>query len=109
MPPFMEPRYDQIPEPNPSAAVERVGGRLMVGTCDDWLHFFLDESGEPNEIGDWILERCDGTRSIRQLASMVCEDFEVDGDEALADTAGLIEALVERKVLVWKAKATGTG
>ncbi len=98
--------YESIPERHRAAAVERVGGRLMIATADDQLHYFTDESEQPNEVGERIVELADGSRTVRQLAECLVEEFEVELETALADTAEFVQQLVDRKVLSWKTGAT---
>ena len=80
--------------------MERVGGRWMVATPDDQLHYFVAEGGEdPSDVGDRILDLADGTRTVREIATAICSEFEVDEETALRDTADFVFQLVERKVL----------
>lgn len=80
--------------------MERVGGRWMVATLDDQLHYFVEDgSEEPSAVGDRILDLADGTRTVREIASTICGEFEVDEETALRDTAAFVGQLIERKVL----------
>ena len=90
---------DRRPALHPAAAVERVGGRLMIATRDDKLHLFAEEDDAPNEVGERIVDLVDGRRSVREIASVIGDEFDVDSARALADTAAFIELLVERQVL----------
>lgn len=72
----------------------------MVATPDDQLHYFVDDgSEEPSAVGDRILDLSDGTRTVREIARVVCDEFEVDAECALRDTLDFIRQLMERKVL----------
>ena len=91
---------EQIPSRHPSAVVERVGGKTMVATAEDVLHVFVDEQEAPSEVGERLLELSDGTRTVRQIAEALCDEFEVDLETAMGDTEQFITRLVEQKVLV---------
>jgi pyrroloquinoline quinone biosynthesis protein D len=92
---------DMKPRPNPEAALERVGGRWMVATPDDQLHYFVEEGGdEPSAVGDRIIDLADGSRTVREIAAAICSEFEVDETTALTDTREFVGQLLERRVLV---------
>jgi hypothetical protein len=97
--------YGLIPGPHPETAVEKVGGRWMVATPDDRLHYFVSEGGEePSDVGDRILELADGTRTVREIAEMVCAEYEVEPETALKDTLELVSELLRNGVLSPMAK-----
>lgn len=101
---------DSKPRPNPAAAKERVGGRWMVATPDDQLHYFVAEGGEESsDVGDRILDLADGTRTVREIATAIRAEFEVDEETALRDTADFVAALVDRRVLVTHGGEQGAG
>jgi pyrroloquinoline quinone biosynthesis protein D len=97
----MDSILDNKPSPHPDAAIETVGGRVMVATPDDQLHYFVEEGTEeePSEVGDRIMQLADGTRTVREIAAAICEEFEVDEQTALEDTAEFVRQLVDGKVL----------
>lgn len=97
----MEEILDSKPSPHPEAAIENVGGRVMVATPDDQLHYFVEEGteDEPSEVGDRIVELSDGTRTVREIAAVICDEFEVDEETALQDTVEFVKQLVDSKVL----------
>jgi hypothetical protein len=56
----------------------------------------LPERGEVkvlNEVGARIWELADGTRPVREIAKIICEEFAVDVDIAEADTLEFLEDL----------------
>ena len=93
---------EKRPAPHPDAAVEEVDGRLMIATPDDRLHYFVEEDGETlSEVGELIMRKSDGTRTVRQIAKVVCDEFEgVSEEQALQDTREFVQRLVERGVLI---------
>ncbi len=55
-----------------------------------------------NQTGRSIWELLDGQRSVAQLASLICEEYKVDQQQALADVGKLMgelaaEGLVEKR------------
>ncbi|MGC4117640.1 MAG: PqqD family protein [Myxococcales bacterium] len=96
----MERLLEIRPRKNPEAAMERVGGRWMVATSDDQLHYFVADGGEdPSDVGDMIIDLVDGNRTVREIAKTICTEFEVDEPTALKDTAEFVEQLILKKVL----------
>ena len=84
--------------------MEKVGGRWMVATPDDQLHYFVADGGEDaSDVGDRIIDLSDGSRTVREIARTICGEFEVDEPTALADTADFVRQLLERKVLTTQA------
>jgi len=49
-----------------------------------------------NLVGGMIWERCDGSRSVAEIAAELAVEFEVPGDELLADVAQFVDDLAER-------------
>lgn len=52
-----------------------------------------------NEVGTFILERCDGTRTRDDLVTAVVAGYEVSEAEAAADTAGLLTRMKALDIL----------
>jgi hypothetical protein len=91
---------DGVPRIHPETGVQRVGGRLMAAGPDDHLHTFETDSGEISEVGERIVELSDGMRTLGQIVTQLCSEFEVDRARCESDAARFVELLVERKVLV---------
>jgi pyrroloquinoline quinone biosynthesis protein D len=89
-----------VVERNPDAGFQRVDDRLLVAGPDDFLHTFEDECGELSHVAERIFELCDGTRTIAQIADILCGEFEVDPDQCCSDTVDFIRLLVDRHLLV---------
>lgn len=52
-----------------------------------------------NEVGATIWAFIDGSRTIREIAQMICYEYEVDLEDAQNDTITFIEQLIERKAI----------
>ena len=77
-----------------------MGGRLLAAGPEDSLHAFEDGAGGASEVAERIVELVDGTRSVREIARALCEEFEVALDVCEADTVRFVEGLVEKRVLI---------
>jgi hypothetical protein len=63
---------------------------------------YVAGSGEPYELSDsaavvWKL--VDGHRSVGELATALCAEYDIDAETALADVVELVTALTEAGVL----------
>jgi hypothetical protein len=102
---LMDDLLDQRIAANPQAAKERVGGRLMIAAPDQQLYWFVEDEAlgraeELPSVGERIVELADGTRTVREIATALTREFEVDLATALSDTAEFVRQLVESGVLV---------
>ena len=52
-----------------------------------------------NEIGAKIWSLADGTRTVREIATLICEEYDVDSETARADTLEFIDQLITRGIL----------
>lgn len=84
---------DTYPVPHPDSAGRVLDGEAVVVTPSDSKMHTL------NEVGTWLWERCDGTRSVADLIDELIDEFDVDEDTAKADVTGFVRALVDRGVL----------
>ena len=53
-----------------------------------------------NETGTRIWELADGKRTVREIAGLIAEDFDVSRDRALADTAEFLLDLKEKGLVI---------
>ncbi len=56
----------------------------------------LSDTGEVqilNEVGTRVWELIDGNHSVRQIAEIIADEFEVTPEDALADTQTFVEKL----------------
>lgn len=91
--------WDRRPRPHRETGIQRVGDRLLAASPDDRLHTFEDEAGQRSEVAERIVELCDGTRTVRQIADALGDEFEVEKGRCAADTLQFVRLLIERKVL----------
>jgi len=55
-----------------------------------------------NEVGSRIWKLFDGSRNIRQIATVISDEFEVGYDKTLEDVVEFIDELCQRKMVVLK-------
>jgi hypothetical protein len=77
----------------PDAAARNIAGEAVVITPSDSRVHELDA------VGTFLLESCDGTRTVREVARLLSEAFEVTLPVAERDTAAFLADLLSRGVL----------
>ena len=71
--------------------------------ADDQGTVILIQSGmmhQLNLVGGLIWERCDGSRSLEQIADDLAAEFDVTREEVLADVIEFVAGLEERGWLI---------
>jgi hypothetical protein len=53
-----------------------------------------------NPVGSRIWELCDGTRSTAEVVSVICDEFDVAEDVAMADALEILDVLEKEKLVV---------
>ena len=84
---------DSYPLPNPA-----VVGRIVEGEAV----LVLPEQGQVkvlNEVGARIWALADGTRTLRQIAAALCDEYEVDQAQAEADTCAFAAGLEKKGII----------
>ena len=78
------------PQHNPAVASRQVG--------EEWI-IVVVETGEMrvvNEVGGRVWDLSDGTRTVREIISLVCQEFEVTADQATQDILDFLDELACR-------------
>jgi len=84
---------DSYAVPNPA-----VVGRIIEGEAV----LVLPEQGQVkvlNEVGARIWALADGTRTLRQIAAALCDEYEVDQAQAETDVLDFVTQLVEQGIV----------
>ena len=85
---------DKYPVQNPANPARVIEGEAVVITPDDsQLHSL-------NEVGTFIWERADGTRTVAQIVDEVCKFFAVERPQAVHDAAEFIEHCCQKKLML---------
>lgn len=88
--------------PAPTALLRRREG-VVAQVADDEAILLDIESGSYfalNSVGGRIWELCDGKRSVVELVTVICDEFDVPADTAKADTLEILEELKKEKLVV---------
>ncbi len=54
-----------------------------------------------NEVGARIWSLIDGTRTVKEIAAIILEDFSVSEEEAMKDAREFIQQLAEREIITF--------
>jgi len=76
---------------------------VAAQVADDEAVLLDIESGEYfslNLVGSRIWELCDGTKSTAEIVSVICGEFDVAEDIALADAHEILDELERAKLVV---------
>jgi hypothetical protein len=91
MPLFAEDTYLRRKE---QVIAQENSGALVLFNMDDGQYYSL------NEIGNRIWELCDGSRSIGQVVSILCDEYESPAEIVNSDALELLEELVLADLLM---------
>ena len=83
---------------HPETGAQRVGGRWAAASPDGGWHTFEDEAGV-SEVGERIMDLIDGKRSVGDIVTLLCEEFDVDRSTCEQETLAFVSKLVEKQVL----------
>lgn len=88
-----------IPVPNQEFCVRQVGDELV----------FLAEDGDQfislNPVGSFIWEQIDGLHSLQQILDILCHEYEVSEEVALADLQEFVAQLQTQGLLTLQTPA----
>lgn len=87
----------QIPIPSQDFCVRQVGDEFV----------FLAESGDEyislNPVGSFIWQQVDGVHSLRDILDILCDEYEVEQEQALADLQEFVTQLVDQGLIALRA------
>mgnify|MGYP001608224643 CR=1 FL=1 len=82
------------PQQHPNAAWREVEGQVVIISPEDSvLH-------ELNETASFIWKQATGEHTAEEIARRMADEFNVDGETALADACELVNHLEQKKLLV---------
>ncbi len=77
-------------------------GDVLSQEAGDTVVLLTPGSGEYftlNEVGGRIWELADGTRSVREIAAVLVQEYDASDDEIQADTLAVLGELAAEKLL----------
>lgn len=84
---------DVVPAPNPKVIGRIVNNEAVLVLPD------IGKVKVLNEVGARIWSLVDGTLSLRQIAALICTEYQVSQAEAEADTQAFLDDLAGRGVV----------
>ena len=87
-----------VPRVHPETGAYRLKDRWTASSPDNVWHTFEDEEGV-SKVGERIMDLVDGKRSVSDIISVLCEEFEVERDVCADETLKFVAVLVDRQVL----------
>ncbi len=86
--------FRKYPMLHPQVATRVVDGEALIVLADSGQVNVL------NPVGTRMWELMDGTHSIQQIALAICDEFDVQKDEAEHDLEEFVQQLIEAKAIV---------
>jgi hypothetical protein len=90
----MKPSLESCPAPAAGVVGQIVQHEAVIVLPDS------SEIKVLNEVGATIWTLADGSRSVREIAAQVCQQYDVDPQQAEADVLRFVAELLQRKMLV---------
>lgn len=81
------------PVPDPQAISREMDGETIL---------VLPQQGKVNvlnELGQFVWSRVDGTQSVEEIVSAVCNEYDVTQDQARQDVLSFLQLLAEKGAL----------
>lgn len=85
-------RVDQVPKRSVSARVRNTRGKLLVAQGPN--------SVELDDVGIFIFKSIDGKATLREIATRISAEYDVEYEQALADAAEFIAELAGLEIVV---------
>ncbi len=91
---------DSICTPSEDVVAREIEGEMIIIPIASGIGDAEDELYALNETGKALWDRLNGTRSLRQIATELADEYDAPADDIARDVAGLAAELVRRKILV---------
>ena len=85
---------DMVPRQGNRVVAQQAAGQWVLLDAATGQYYALDQ------VGGRIWQLCDGTRSVRQIAQVLCDEYDAGGESVEDDVAGLVSELVGESLLV---------
>ena len=91
---------DNIYVPSEDVVSREIEGELIIVPLAADIGDTEDALFTLNEVGRAIWDRLDGTRTLRQIAAELIDEYDAPPAQIEADVAGLTEELAKRKMVI---------
>ena len=85
---------DMVPRQATRIVAQQAAGQWVLLDVATGQYYGLDQ------VGGRIWQLCDGTRSVRQIAEVACDEYDAAEQSVEDDVAGLVSELVGESLLV---------
>ena len=79
---------------------------VLERTLDQELVLVLPARGQVkvlNEVGARLWALVDGSRTVREIIELICQEYHVEASQAETDTCQFIQLLVDRELIILSA------
>ena len=86
----------------PDSRPRRRGKQVLTQQVSDTLILLHLDNGEYyklDEVGSRVWELCDGTRTVTDAVSVICEEYEACAETVEADVLALVRELADEKMV----------
>jgi hypothetical protein len=91
---------DAAYKPSEDIVAREIEGEVVIVPLVAGVGDLEDELYTLNETGRAVWKKLDGSRTVRQVAAELAEEFEAPPEVLEDDVAGLLEELLKRKMVV---------
>jgi pyrroloquinoline quinone biosynthesis protein D len=85
---------EMLPRQAARVVTQQAAGKWVVLNLKTGHYYALDE------VAGRIWQLCDGSRSVQQIAEVVGEEFDAEGQDVEADVAAFVSEFVGESLLV---------
>lgn len=90
----MNAQVGWLPRLNDGLRIQRVAGEsILLDAASERVH-------QLNEVGTFILDRCDGTRTVGRIVAEVVEHYDVPDATATRDATELLDTMKTLGIVV---------
>jgi hypothetical protein len=93
-------KLDAVYAPSEDIVARTIEGELIIVPLVAGIGDLEDELFTLNETGKAIWDRLDGKKKLRDVLSELLAEFEAPEGEIEQDLSGLVDELVQRRILV---------
>jgi pyrroloquinoline quinone biosynthesis protein D len=86
--------YEKVPRPAVRVVAQEAAGQWVLLDANTGQSYTL------NPVAGRVWQLCDGKRSVRQIAEVMCDEYEAAGQAVDEDVAELVTELVGESLLI---------
>lgn len=86
--------HETVPRHATRVVGQQAAGKWVLLDIKTGQYYALDP------VAGRIWQLCDGTRNVRQIAEVVCDEYDAAGEAVEDDVVNLVSAMVDESLLV---------